>query len=55
MLYNMFEKPSFYICTYQRAAIDCIGALDGTHVRVSIHPNEQVKYIGKTGTQLKIF
>jgi hypothetical protein len=28
---------------------DCIGALDGTHVRVSLHPNEQVRYIGKTG------
>jgi hypothetical protein len=28
---------------------DCIGALDGTHIKVSLHPSEQVKYIGKTG------
>jgi hypothetical protein len=28
---------------------DCIGALDGTHIRVSISPDEQVRYIGKTG------
>jgi hypothetical protein len=28
---------------------DCIGALDGTHIQVSLHPDEQVKYIGKTG------
>jgi hypothetical protein len=28
---------------------DCIGALDGTHVRVSLHPNEQVRYIEKAG------
>jgi hypothetical protein len=27
---------------------DCIGALDGTHVRVSLHPSEQVRYIEKT-------
>jgi hypothetical protein len=28
---------------------DCIGALDGTHVRVSLHPSDQVRYIGKAG------
>ncbi|XP_066344631.1 uncharacterized protein [Miscanthus floridulus] len=28
---------------------DCIGALDGTHVRVFLSPEEQVRYIGKTG------
>ncbi len=28
---------------------DCIGALDGTHIRVSLPPEEQVRYIGKTG------
>jgi len=28
---------------------DCIGALDGTHIRVSLAPDEQVRYIGKTG------
>jgi hypothetical protein len=28
---------------------DCIGALDGTHIRVSLPPSEQVRYIGKTG------
>jgi hypothetical protein len=28
---------------------DCIGALDGTHIRVALHPNEQVRYIGKSG------
>lgn len=28
---------------------DCIGALDGTHIRVSLSPDEQVRYIGKTG------
>lgn len=28
---------------------DCIGALDGTHIRVSLPPQEQVRYIGKTG------
>ena len=28
---------------------DCIGALDGTHIRVSLPPDEQVRYIGKTG------
>ena len=28
---------------------DCIGALDGTHIRVSLSPEEQVRYIGKTG------
>jgi hypothetical protein len=27
---------------------DCIGALDGAHVRVSFHPTKQVRYIGKT-------
>jgi hypothetical protein len=27
---------------------DCIGAIDGTHVRVSHSPEEQVRYIGKT-------
>jgi len=25
----------------------CIGALDGTHIRVSLSPDEQVRYIGK--------
>jgi hypothetical protein len=28
---------------------DCIGALDGTHIRVSLSPEQQVRYIGKTG------
>jgi hypothetical protein len=28
---------------------DCIGAIDGTHIRVSLSPREQVRYIGKTG------
>ncbi|XP_004971956.1 putative nuclease HARBI1 [Setaria italica] len=28
---------------------DCIGALDGTHIRVALSPDEQVRYIGKTG------
>ena len=28
---------------------DCIGALDGTYIRVSLSPDEQVRYIGKTG------
>jgi hypothetical protein len=27
---------------------DCIGAIDETHVRVSLSPEEQVRYIGKT-------
>jgi len=27
---------------------DCIGALDGTHILVSLSPDEQVRYIGKT-------
>ena len=27
---------------------DCIGALDGTHIRVFLPPGEQVRYIGKT-------
>jgi hypothetical protein len=28
---------------------DCIGALDGTHIRVSLPPDEQVRYYGKRG------
>jgi hypothetical protein len=28
---------------------DCIGALDVTHVRVSLRPSDQVRYIVKTG------
>jgi hypothetical protein len=28
---------------------DCIGALDGTHIRVSLSPQEQPRFIGKTG------
>ena len=28
---------------------DCIGALDGTHIHVSLSRDEQVRYIGKTG------
>ena len=28
---------------------DCIGALDGTHIRVSLSSDEQVRYIDKTG------
>ena len=28
---------------------DCIGALDGTHICVSLSPEEQVRFIGKTG------
>jgi len=27
---------------------DCIGALDGTHILVSLSPEEQVRYIGKS-------
>jgi hypothetical protein len=34
---------------------DCIGALDGTHVRVSLHPNEQERYIGKIGIPTQNF
>ena len=26
---------------------DCIGALDGTHIRVALSPEEQVRYIGE--------
>jgi hypothetical protein len=29
---------------------NCIGALDGTHIRVSLSPDDQVRYIGKSGT-----
>ena len=28
---------------------DCIGTLDGTHIRVALHPNEQVRYMEKSG------
>jgi hypothetical protein len=28
---------------------DCIGVIDGTYVRVSLPPEEQVRYIGKAG------
>jgi hypothetical protein len=28
---------------------DCIEALDGTHIRVSLSPEEQARFIGKTG------
>jgi hypothetical protein len=28
---------------------NCIRALDGTHIRVTLSPDEQVRYIGKTG------
>ncbi|XP_040382133.1 uncharacterized protein LOC102705645 isoform X1 [Oryza brachyantha] len=28
---------------------DCIGALDGTHIRVSLSPDDQVRYIGRSG------
>jgi hypothetical protein len=28
---------------------DCIGALDGTHIPVTLPPDEQVRYIGKIG------
>jgi hypothetical protein len=28
---------------------DCMGRIDGTHVQVSLSPEEQVRYIGKTG------
>jgi hypothetical protein len=28
---------------------DCIGTLDGTHIRVTLSHDEQVRYIGKTG------
>jgi hypothetical protein len=28
---------------------DCIGALDGTHIRVCLPPDDQVRYIGKSG------
>jgi hypothetical protein len=28
---------------------DCIGALDGTHIRVSLPPSEQLRYIEKIG------
>ncbi|KAF2292412.1 hypothetical protein GH714_022088 [Hevea brasiliensis] len=30
---------------------DCIGAIDGTHVRGSIAPEEQIPYIGRKGIQ----
>jgi hypothetical protein len=32
---------------------NCIGALDETHVRVALHPNEQVRYIGKSGNPIQ--
>jgi hypothetical protein len=35
-------------CAYPHLK-DCIGTLDGTHVRVSLYPSEQVRHIGKTG------
>ncbi|WVZ90386.1 hypothetical protein U9M48_036693 [Paspalum notatum var. saurae] len=28
---------------------DCIGALDGTHIRVCLSPEEQIRFIGKSG------
>ena len=28
---------------------DCTGALDGTHIRVTLSPEEQVRYVDKTG------
>ncbi|WVZ84857.1 hypothetical protein U9M48_031840, partial [Paspalum notatum var. saurae] len=28
---------------------DCIGTLDGTHIRVCLSPDDQVRYIGKSG------
>ena len=28
---------------------DCIGALDGTHISVSLSPEDSVRYIGKSG------
>nr|KAJ0208832.1 hypothetical protein LSAT_V11C400208480 [Lactuca sativa] len=28
---------------------DCIGAIDGTHVRASVPQNEEAKYIGRNG------
>jgi hypothetical protein len=33
---------------------DCIGALDGTHIRVSLSPEQQVRYIGKLEFPLKM-
>jgi hypothetical protein len=33
---------------------DCIGALDGTHIRISLPPSEQVRYMEKQGYLLKI-
>ncbi|KAJ9183772.1 hypothetical protein P3X46_007583 [Hevea brasiliensis] len=29
--------------------VDCIGAIDGTHVRASIAPKDQIPYIGRKG------
>ncbi|XP_022843633.1 uncharacterized protein LOC111367135 isoform X3 [Olea europaea var. sylvestris] len=35
---------------FQRSGeIDCIGAIDGTHVRASLPTNEQIPYIGRKG------
>ncbi|WVZ79578.1 hypothetical protein U9M48_027143 [Paspalum notatum var. saurae] len=28
---------------------DCIGALDGTYIRVSLSPDDQIRFIGKSG------
>lgn len=33
---------------------DCIGAIDGTHVRASVPTKEQAKYIGRKDMPLKI-
>ncbi|KAL4587334.1 hypothetical protein LXL04_000203 [Taraxacum kok-saghyz] len=33
----------------QRANLDCIGAIDGTHVKASVAQHEQAKYIGRKG------
>ncbi|KAH1032669.1 hypothetical protein J1N35_044843 [Gossypium stocksii] len=42
-----FQRSGSTISQY--FAIDCIGAIDGTHITVILPPNEQIPYIGRKG------